>query len=62
MPRPSVACINPGNPRLPTDARVANPVVPLGKGVMVDAIGQAAGTIVCELACAIIRRMRFAQD
>ncbi|MGH8062684.1 MAG: hypothetical protein ACREO7_11815 [Pseudoxanthomonas sp.] len=62
MPSPSVACINPGNPCLPTDARVGDPVVPWSKGLAVDAIGQAAGTLVCEPARAIIHRMRFAED
>jgi hypothetical protein len=62
MPCSSVACINPDNPRLPTGARVADPVVPWSKGLAVHAIGQAEGALGCGLACAIIRCMRFAED
>jgi alanine racemase len=44
------------------DARVGDPVLLWGKGLPVDSIGKAAGTIGYELVCSITRRVRFVED
>ena len=44
------------------DARVGDPVLLWGKGLPVDRIGKAAGTIGYELVCSITRRVRFVED
>ena len=44
------------------DARPGDPVVLWGRGLPVDAIGAAAGTIGYELTCSITRRVRFVED
>lgn len=44
------------------DARAGDPVVLWGKGLPVDRIGKAAGTIGYELVCSITRRVRFVED
>lgn len=44
------------------DARAGDPVVLWGKGLPVDSIGVAAGTIGYELVCSITRRVRFVED
>ena len=44
------------------DARAGDPVVLWGKGLPVDRIGKAAGTIGYELVCSVTRRVRFVED
>lgn len=44
------------------DARVGDPVVLWGRGLPVEEIAAAAGTIGYELACGITRRVRFVED
>lgn len=48
--------------RQQTDARAGDPVVLWGKGLPVDTIGKAAGTIGYELVCSITRRVRFVEE
>lgn len=45
-----------------SDARAGDPVVLWGRGLPVDSIGAAAGTIGYELTCSITRRVRFVED
>ncbi len=44
------------------EARAGDPVVLWGKGLPVDTIGKAAGTIGYELVCSVTRRVRFVED
>jgi alanine racemase len=44
------------------DAKPGDPVVLWGKGLPVDTIGAAAGTIGYELVCSVTRRVRFVED